>query len=63
MPILAIRKTDLFIAVHEVHGSFVVIVMMGVLGSVGRQHQIVCSQSVPLCISVAECSALKHLVV
>jgi hypothetical protein len=54
---------DLLVAVHEVHGAVVVVVVVRALGRVDGQHQVVGAEAVALRVGVGEHPALQHLVV
>lgn len=54
---------DLLISVHEVHGAIMVVVVVRTLGGVDRKHEVIRSQPVSLCISIAEDSGLEHFVI
>ena len=56
-------QSHLLISVHEVHNTIMVVVVVHVLGCIHRQHQVVGSQPIPLCVSVTENTCLQHLVV
>ena len=53
----------LLIPVHEVHEPVVVVVVVGALGRIGGDHQIVGPQPVPLRVCIAEDAGLQQLVV
>jgi hypothetical protein len=53
------EREYLLIPVHEIHETFMVIVMMSTLGSISRELQIVWSKTVPLGISIGEDSSLE----
>ena len=53
----------LLIPLCDVHGAFVVVVLVGALGGVDRQQLVVGSQSVPLSITVREHTRLQQLVI
>jgi hypothetical protein len=49
--------------VKEIHAAFVVVVVMGALGSIGRQEQVVRAETMALSVTVCKNAALQHLVV
>ena len=53
----------LFIPVHEIHETFMVIVVMGTLGCIGRDLQIIGTKSVSLAIGIGEYPSLKQFVI
>ena len=53
------RADYLLISVHEVHETFMVIVMVSTFGGIDRQLQIVWSKTVSLTISVGEDPGLE----
>lgn len=53
----------LFIPMHEVHEAIMVVIMMGALGGIGRQHQVVGAEAMPLGVAIGESPALEHLVI
>lgn len=57
------KVVHFLIPVHEVHGAIVVVVVVRTLGCVDWQHEVVGSQPVSLCVSIAEDTGLEHLVI
>lgn len=62
-PSCKITNFYLLISVHEVHDRVMVVVVMHILGCIHRQHQVVGSQPVSLCVSITEDAGLQHLVI
>ena len=48
---------------HEVHDAVMVVVVVDILGGIHRQHEVVGSQPIPLCVSVTENTRLQHLII
>lgn len=48
---------------HEVHETFMMVVVMCTLGSIDRQHEIVGTQTMALSVRVREDTSLEHLVI
>lgn len=57
------KYAHLLISVHEVHNTIMMVVVVHVLGCIHRQHQVVGSQPIPLCVSITEDTCLQHLVI
>lgn len=49
---LVALRAHLLISVEEVHEALMMVVVMGVLGSVGREEQVVGTQTMPLSVSI-----------
>ena len=56
-------NTHLLVAVHEVHETIVVVIVVGALWSVPGQHEVVGAQPVALCVRIAEDARLQQLVI
>lgn len=57
------QEADLLIAVGEVHEAIVVVVVVGALGRVGGQEQVVGAQAVALRVCIREDARLQQLVI
>mmetsp|Transcript_6285 Transcript_6285/g.18968 ORF Transcript_6285/g.18968 Transcript_6285/m.18968 type:complete len:240 (+) Transcript_6285:317-1036(+) len=53
---------DFVLTVHEVHCTVVVVVVVSISRSVDRQHEVVSSNSIPLCVCVGEQTGLQQFV-
>jgi hypothetical protein len=62
-PVYPRGVAHLFVPDHEVHEAVVVVVVVGRLGGVGGQHEVVGTQPVALRISVGEDARLQEFVV
>lgn len=57
------RDAHLLIAVDKVHEALMVVVVVGALGCIGGQQQVIGPQAVALCVGVGEDASLQQLVI